>query len=45
MHFDPDAVTAFASMDGQFRRISHEMHERPWRCDPGLLILRVHSDS
>jgi len=27
-HFDPDVVAAFESLDGQFRRISHEMHER-----------------
>jgi len=26
-HFDPDVVSAFASLDGPFRRLSHEVHE------------------
>ena len=26
-HFDPDVVTAFAALDGPFRRIQHEMQQ------------------
>jgi putative two-component system response regulator len=27
-HFDPDVVTAYRALDGQFRRIRHEMQDR-----------------
>ena len=27
-HFDPDVVTAFSALDGQFRRIRHEIQDR-----------------
>jgi putative two-component system response regulator len=27
-HFDPDVATAFVGLEGEFRRIRHEMHDR-----------------